>query len=1253
MASTCRTELRTVAVRMLFTLAASVACSSVWAQATVPSSDDYVTKCSGCHQNPVRTRDQGSVSTMFASDFGKILSSARLNADYTDLRNASLDNSSMPASRLTKAYITDAELSKVHDYLIAVRDALVTPSLPGFPVTNVGSTSAAQDVSIANLRGAAITYSFSRGGVNAGDFLVSQLPGGCATSASVGSVAAAASAASPSTCTLRVSFTPLASGDPGSRNASLAVAFDRNVNCDPMSGNFCDPIPPSRSISISGYANVAPAANAGIAQNVVVGAAVTLDGSASSDANADLLTYAWSLTSMPAGSAATLSSTVSVSPTFTADVAGTYVATLVVNDGRINSPNSTNSTVAVTASVPNTAPVANAGPPQSVVAGTTVMLDGSASSDANGDALTYAWVLTSKPAGSAATLSSSTVIKPTFSADLAGTYVATLKVNDGTVNSPAMTVTITAAVANVAPIGNAGPAQSVVVGATVPLDGSSSSDANGDVLTYAWSLTSKPAGSAAILNSTAAVKPTFIADVAGTYVATLVVNDGKVNSSPSLVTITAAVGNAAPVANAGPAQSLVAGATVTLDGSASSDANGDALTYTWVLTSKPAGSATGLNSTTAIKPTFIADVAGSYVVSLVVNDGKVNSSPSAVTVTVANALPVFSISPSMLGFATVVGTSVTMSAIISNTGGTSFALTAVSFSGPASADYSLDTSNGCTAGLSLAASSSCTLVIRFNPPTAGTRDAVLSITHGAAGSPQSVSLRGTATPAPQGRIELSALSLAFADTQLGSSSLKSITVRNTGTLALTFSAFTFGGAVPADFERTGTCGAAVPLPINQQCTLTLTFRPAALGVRSASLSIQSDASNGAAAIALTGTSVPVPAPLVTLSAATLDFGAQTVGGLYPTRSIRLTNAGTADLVTTAIAVEGAGFANASTAACLATLAPGAGCDVDISFSPTVADTDATGTLRVTSNAAGSPHTATLRGRGTATIVPVLVWSPAATRLDFGQVSAGTVSATQSVILLNQGPGGVNLTVLNAVGTDAAAFSVTAGTCEIGKPLFAGSTCRIDVRFAPASAGDKNASVQIASTGSFPPTLTLHGNGLGGPSPSLAVSATALTFDAIRIGTQSVPTEVTLSSNGSGVVRVTGMVVSGPFAMQNKTCPSAPFTLQAGAECTVTVTFVPQAEGDAPGLLSVSTDASPALREVALSGKGEAKADVSSGGCSIGTGDSLADPTLWVLSLLAVAALLYRQRARRRSRVPVHPSLHQAQPRADQPRRRQP
>lgn len=187
-------------------------------------------------------------------------------------------------------------------------------------------------------------------------------------------------------------------------------------------------------------------------------------------------------------------------------------------------------------------------------------------------------------------------------------------------------------VANTAPVANAGITQSVSTGTLVTLDGSASSDVNGDTLTYSWSITFKPAGSNAVLSNLAIVNPSFNADLAGTYVLSLVVNDGKLNSVSSTVTVNASVNNTLPVANAGTAKVVATGSVVTLDGSGSSDDNGDTLSYSWTLISKPAGSHAVLLNATTIKPKFTADIAGHYVLNLIVNDGKVNSATASVAI---------------------------------------------------------------------------------------------------------------------------------------------------------------------------------------------------------------------------------------------------------------------------------------------------------------------------------------------------------------------------------------------------------------------------------------------------------------------------------------------------------------------------------------------------------------------------------------------------------------------------------------------
>ena len=377
--------------------------------------------------------------------------------------------------------------------------------------------------------------------------------------------------------------------------------------------------------------NLPPVADAGPDQSVFVEDTVQLDGSSSSDVNGDVLSFSWALIVAPNASTATLSNSTAVNPTFSAELPGTYVAQLIVNDGAVDSPPDT---VAITTQ--NSAPVADAGPDQTIFAKETVQLNGSGSSDVDGDGLTFIWSLTTVPQGSLATLSDSTVANPTFTADLQGTYIAQLIVNDGELSSDANTVMITTE--NSVPVADAGPDQAVLLGNTVQLDGSGSSDVDGDGLTFIWSLTTAPQGSLATLSDSTVANPTFTADLQGTYIAQLIVNDGELSSDANTVMITTE--NSVPVADAGPDQAVLLGNTVQLDGSGSSDANENSLTFIWSLVSVPDGSLVTLSASDIVDPTFVADLPGTYVAQLIVNDGIVDSAPDNIVISTQNIQPV-------------------------------------------------------------------------------------------------------------------------------------------------------------------------------------------------------------------------------------------------------------------------------------------------------------------------------------------------------------------------------------------------------------------------------------------------------------------------------------------------------------------------------------------------------------------------------------------------------------------------------------
>lgn len=185
---------------------------------------------------------------------------------------------------------------------------------------------------------------------------------------------------------------------------------------------------------------------------------------------------------------------------------------------------------------------------------------------------------------------------------------------------------------NHAPVADAGDDDEVLVGEVVELDGSASTDADGDALDYTWEITTRPSGSAAALINASFVDPQFIPDAPGSYTIALVVTDGAADSAPDSVQITAAEQNGVPVANAGPDQYVAAGSTVYLDGSGSADADGDTLVYAWTMTSRPGGSTAALVGPSSVAPTFVADIGGTYEVSLTVFDGANYSSPDEMRV---------------------------------------------------------------------------------------------------------------------------------------------------------------------------------------------------------------------------------------------------------------------------------------------------------------------------------------------------------------------------------------------------------------------------------------------------------------------------------------------------------------------------------------------------------------------------------------------------------------------------------------------
>ena len=283
-------------------------------------------------------------------------------------------------------------------------------------------------------------------------------------------------------------------------------------------------------------------------------------------------------------------------------------------------------------SASNNAPIAYAGPDQTVNEGTSVMLDGSGSSDPESDPLTHSW---SQVAGSEVTLDTTDPVHPTFAPWVAAggeTLTFKLIVNDGKLDSDPDYVDITVKNVNNPPVADAGDNQSVQEDSPVTLDGSASYDNDNEPLTYSWVQT---ADSSVTLSGHDTASPYFTAPLVGsageTLTFELTVDDG-IDTATDTVDVLVENVNHPPIADAGDDQTVDEGTSVMLDGSGSSDPDNDPLTYAWT---QIGGFQVTLSNSDTASPTFTAPSgADTLRFQLIVKDGELNSEPDVVIITV-------------------------------------------------------------------------------------------------------------------------------------------------------------------------------------------------------------------------------------------------------------------------------------------------------------------------------------------------------------------------------------------------------------------------------------------------------------------------------------------------------------------------------------------------------------------------------------------------------------------------------------------
>ena len=231
---------------------------------------------------------------------------------------------------------------------------------------------------------------------------------------------------------------------------------------------------------------------------------------------------------------------------------------------------------------------------------------------------------------------------------------------------------------------------------------------------------------------------------------------------------------------------------------------------------------------------------------------------------------------------------------------------------------------------------------------------------------------------------------------------------------------------------------------------------------------------------------------ITASTTSLAFGNQVTGTSSASRSITVTNTGTAAVIFSSIAVTGGqadDFPQSNN--CGTSLAAGAACTISVFFAPVSASAKSS-TLTVTDSAGNSPQRVSLSGTGTSA-AGIRV---SATSLTFGSLTAGSRSAAQSISLTNSGTTAVSFSSIAVTGGQADDF---AQSNNCGTALAAGSACNVSIFFTPVSAGAKSATLTITDSASgSPQKVSLSGTGivpapsaLSYPSPQIFTVGTAI------------------------------------------------------------------------------------------------------------------------------------------------------------------
>lgn len=310
--------------------------------------------------------------------------------------------------------------------------------------------------------------------------------------------------------------------------------------------------------------------------------------------------------------------------------------------------------------------------------------------------------------------------------------------------------------------------------------------------------------------------------------------------------------------------------------------------------------------------------------------------------------------------------------------------------------------------------------------------------------------------------------LSFGQTEVGQTTTRVLTIRNTGTAPMRIEEIPITGINAGDFSIVSTSCTGGAIPAGGTCSVTIAFHPLVIGVRTATLRLTGN-SLRLDRIAVTLEGEGVSRPRIVVTPGSIGFPNRGVGTISPPETITVSSVGTMPATITGVVLDGSHpghFLIVDSCSSLV-LPAGSSCTINVRYAPL---TNGFHRARVTVSSDGGSGVVNLVGSAG----PFIGVYPAS--LVFEPRAPGTTSPPKTLTITNTGSGLLDIGAITVEGDHTADFGVL-NPCT-GTSLGAGATCVLQVRFTPAVAGLRTAAVRINSNAPTGPAMVpMSGTGL--------------------------------------------------------------------------------------------------------------------------------------------------------------------------------